>query len=363
MEMHVAVLSRELLRRGHRVWVARSPGSPLARALEAEGIPYWDLPGGRYVAPLQTLSLARKLQQIRPDVVHVHYSRDLWLVVPALTGRGRIPLVFIKHIGTRRPKRDPFHLWLYRRVDFAIAISRVIARNLLNTHPLPPEKVGIIYHGVDVAAFQAARSERERVRRELGFGEGDFVAGIMGRLEPHKGHLEFIAMAEKVAQELPEARFLIVGGETVGEAHKAEVVRERWRSSPVRDRIVMAGFRTDVPEVLSAMDVFVFPSHAEAFGLALIEAMAAGLPVITSNCDGVLDVVEDGVTGWTVPPTDVAQLAEKVLELARNPRLRQQMAQAALERARCSFDLGRMVSEVEGLYLRLLAEKRGNSKE
>jgi len=361
MEMHVAILSRELQRRGHDVWVAAAPGSPLSAALGGAEVHVWSFPGGRYVAPVQTLRLARWLQRVQPDVIHAHYSRDLWQLVPAMKAVADVPLVFTKHIGTQRPKRDPLHRWLYRRVDYAVAISRVIAQNLLATHPLPAAKVGVIYHGVDVAEFERARERREQVRREFGFGPDHLAIGIMGRLEPHKGHLEFIAMAERVAPVLPEARFLIVGGETVGEEEKAERIRARWRSSPVRDRIVLAGFRSDVPAVLAAMDLFVFPSHAEAFGLVLIEAMAAGLPVVTSNCDGVLDVVEEGVTGWMVPPTDVDGLANHVLAVARDLQLRQKISRAAVEVARFKFSRERMVDEIVSLYTELFGARTTGS--
>lgn len=353
--MHVAHLSRELARRGHQVVLLCSPGSRLASATPTK-VADLSVPG--YVALRSVFRAAQLLRAFRPDVVHVHYSRDLWVIVPALWGLPGVPLVFTKHIGTRRPKRDPLHAYLYRRVDQAIAISQVIARNLQETHPLPQRKIRVLYHGVDVDAFQAARAERDQVRRELGLERHHFVAGILGRLEPHKGHLEFIAMAERVAAELPHARFLIVGGETVGEEEKAEVIRRRWRESSARERICLTGFRSDVPRVLSAMDVFVFPSHAEAFGLVLIEAMAAGLPVVTSNCDGVLDVVEDGVTGWTVSPTDVDALAARVLELARDADLRERMAAAALTQARERFDLQRMLGELEGLYRHLTETRR-----
>ena len=357
MEMHVALLSKLLVDRGHQVWVAAKPGSPLETRCKEWGLHTVPFRGGRYVAPAETVRMRSLLRRLQPNVVHVHYSRDLWQVVPALSGFREVPLVFIKHIGTQKPKRDPAHRYLYSRVDFAIAISQVIAKNLLATHPLSEDRVAVIYHGVDVADFQRRKVARDRVRREFGFAPETFVVGTMGRLEPHKGHLEFIAAAEKVAERVPQAAFLVVGGPTRGEEEKAEVIYQRWRQSPIRDRIQFAGFREDVPEVLSAMDLFVFPSHAEAFGLVLIEAMAAGLPIVTSNCDGVLDAVEDGVNAFMLDPTDVDGIAEKIVLLAQDLQLRRKFSAASLELARKRFDLNRMADEIEQLYSRLIQKR------
>jgi len=357
MEMHVAVLSELLQQRGHAVLVATKPGSPLAQRCERAGLSVTRFEGGKYVAPAETARMATLLRRFQPDVVHVHYSRDLWQVVPALSGISRVPLVFVKHIGTQKPKRDLLHRYLYGRVDFAIAISRVIEENLLATHPLGRGKVGVIYHGVDVADFQRRARAREDVRRSLGFSPETLVVGTLGRLEPHKGHLEFIAAAEKVLERVPEAEFLVVGGPTRGEEEKAEVIYDRWRRSPIREKIHFAGFREDVPEVLSAMDIFVFPSHAEAFGLVLIEAMAAGLPIVTSNCDGVLDVVEDGVNGFMLDPTDVDGIAEKIVLLAQDLQLRKRFAGASLALAQKRFDLNRMADEIEHLYRKLIQKR------
>ena len=105
------------------------------------------------------------------------------------------------------------------------------------------------------------------------------------------------------------------------------------------------------------MDLFVFPSHAEAFGLVLIEAMAAGLPIVTSNCDGVLDVVEDGVNAFMLDPTDVDGIAEKIVLLAQDLQLRRRFSTASLELARKRFDLNRMADEIEQLYSRLIQKR------
>jgi len=146
----------------------------------------------------------------------------------------------------------------------------------------------------------------------LGACMGDLVVGVVGRVTPAKGHREFLEMAAHLAGPFPNARFLIVGEATRGEEDEGRAILDGIAAGPLRGRVTVTGFRGDVPDLLAGMDVFAFPSHNEAFGLALIEAMAAGLPTVSSDCDDVLDIVAEGETGLMVPPRDGAKLAAAV---------------------------------------------------
>jgi glycosyltransferase involved in cell wall biosynthesis len=126
---------------------------------------------------------------------------------------------------------------------------------------------------------------------------------------------------------------------------------------------MLTGYREDVPALLSAMDIFVFPSHAEAFGLVLIEAMAMKLPVVTANCDGVLDIVLENQTGELVPPKDVKQLIQAVEKLILDRELRQIYSENGYNRARDCFSEARMLDQLEGLYHRLIQDALINQGE
>lgn len=356
--MHVGFLARQLALRGHRVITACAPNTPLAQDLHESGFaPYLlDLPG--YFQPRSLMRLARWLETQQVEIVHSHFSRDLWTIVPAMSysriGR-KLPLLLTKHIGTGKPKRDFLHRWLYRRVDYLIAISEVIRQNLIATHPISSAKVGVIHHGVDLEQFSLAKISDRRLRRELGFSHDAVVVGMVGRLQISKGHLEFLEMAARVHRLKPNTRFLLVGEATRGEPHDAEMILQKRQELQLEEVVTLLGFRKDVPAVLAALDVFVFPSHAEAFGLALLEAMAAGKAVIASNNDGVLDLVPNEQTGILIPPRNVEALTQACLRLVEDVTLRREMGAASRKFVLQNFSVQRMLEHIESLYYRLQA--------
>lgn len=303
---------------------------------------------GGYFHPSGISKLAQAVDENGVDLVHSHYSRDLWTIVPAL--RRRVPLILTKHLGTQKPKRDPLHRWIYRRVDHVVAISEVIRRNLLATHPLRPEQVSVVHHGVDLSQFAPEAIDRSQVRQELGLTPEHLVLGMVGRVQVSKGYLEFLAMARQIAAEIPQARFLLAGEASRGEASEAEMILAKIHEWQLEKVVRHLGFRRDVPRLLAAMDIFVFPSHAEAFGLALIEAMAMAKPVVASNCDGVLDIVIDQQTGLMVPPRHVEALSQAVRSLARDAGLRLAIGRRGREHVLQYFSLDRMLNAIESIY-------------
>ena len=351
MEMHVPVLARKLQQRGHKVIAAAFPQSPIYQASLHHGVPCVPFPITSYFHPVQMKKIAQWLRFHPVDVVHSHYSKDLWTIVPALKMTGKVPLVLIKHIGTQKPKRDIFHRFLYENVDFIIANSQIIQQNILNTHPVRAEQVGVIHLGIDTQRFHPDFAVRQEVRKEFGYTPENLVIGIAGRLQAGKGHLEFLKMAEHLGNRYPHLRFLMIGGATYGEEAEANQIRLKAQNSPIRDRIRLTGFRHDIHRLLNALDIFVFPSHAEAFGLVLLEAMATGLPVVSSNCDGVLDIVTDRIEGFLVPPKEVEQLVVAVEKLIQSPELRRHFGQVGCQKVKEQFDLEQMVDKIEDLYL------------
>jgi len=356
--MHVSLLSRHLARLGHGIIPICYPDSPLTKDLRAFGFAPHELKVEGYFNPQAVITLSRWLAEWKADLVHSHFSRDLWTIVPALKLDGSLaetPLVLTKHIGTQKHKRDLLHRWIYRRVNYLIAISQVIRNNLIATHPLSPDQVGVVHHGVDLDEFSPHNIDASAVRAELGFSEADLVFGIIGRLQFSKGYVEFLEMARRLKAELPQARFLMVGEASRGENEEAEIILKKVQQFDLAEVTRHVGFRQDVPRLLAAMDVFVFPSRAEAFGMVLIEAMAMGKPVISSNCDGVLDIVQDGVTGLLVPPRDVESLTESAFRLARDSSLRAKFKTAGRTRVVEFFSIQRMLASIERVYTQTMS--------
>ena len=236
-----------------------------------------------------------------------------------------------------------------------IAISKVIEKNLLATHPLGPEQVGIIHHGIDLGRFVPDAERRNAVRAEFGIREDELVVGIVGRLQESKGHLQFLEVAQRILPDFPGTRFVVVGEATRGEDEEANIILDKFEKAGLGDRLILTGYRDDVPDVLGAMDLFLFPTHSEAFGLVIVEAMAMGVPVVSADCDGVPDIVVHGETGFLVPPTDVQGLTGAVAELLGDEGKRLAFGEAGRARARELFSEEKMCGEMEELYRRLMA--------
>ncbi|NOY58868.1 MAG: glycosyltransferase family 4 protein, partial [Calditrichaeota bacterium] len=320
--MHVGILSEQLTKRGHSVVALCPRKSKIEQDLIKRKIPVYPFQPADYFSPRTLIKTCSLLRSEKIELLHVHYSKDLWTTIPAARLVGKLPTVFIKHIGTQKPKRDILHKWIYKNVCHTIAISQVIERNLLNTHPIEKDAVSVVHHGLDLDLYPQNGETRNRVREELGVAADQVLIGTIGRLEEGKGHLEFLEMAKNISQQFPKARFIIIGDTTRGEETRARRIYEKVNQVNLGKKLILSGFREDVPEVLSAMDIFAFPSHAEAFGLVVIEAMAASLPVVSSRCDGILDIVQDGQTGILVDPKNVGELTDAVRKLIMDAKKR-----------------------------------------
>ncbi len=354
--MHVRFLSQKLQQRGHRVLVVCSPDSPLENDLREFGLETYPFNLFGYFHPLAMRGLHRFVEQKSVNIIHSHFSRDLWTIVPALAlgqGTNQIPLILTKHIGTGRAKRDWLHRLIYKRVNFLIAISEVIRQNLIATHPIAPCQVGVVHHGIDLQDFSSEKASDRSLRAEWGFSGDDIVFGMIGRLQLGKGYMEFLEMARRLASQIPQAKFLIVGEATRGEPEDANVILQRLDELRLKRVLKWVGFRKDIPRVFAAMDVFVFPSHAEAFGMVVIEAMAARKPIVASNSDGILDIITHNQTGILVPPRDVEALLSACRLLAEDHGMRERLAAAAHLAAQEKFTADRMLDEIEAIYQRL----------
>jgi glycosyltransferase involved in cell wall biosynthesis len=247
-------------------------------------------------------------------------------------------------------------------VDRVLAISSVIRQNVLDTTPMSSDRVLLLFDAVDTSKFSpAAAREPGAVRRSLGVPEVGVLAGCVGRISPGKGHEELLE-ATRILKERRLGFTLLIAGEAgYGERDYEERIRSRTTELGLGQNVVFSGFRRDVPDLLHALDLFVFPSHAEAFGLALIEAMAMARPVVSTNTDGVLDIMVDGVTGLMVPPRDAASLAAGMERLLTDGPLRLRCGTAGRERVLERFDQRTQIDLLEGIYARVIAEARDSA--
>ncbi len=278
--------------RGYEVTVISGKDTPLSTRCRELGIDNQPIIANSSFGLSGFPRFLKYVKKTEPDLIHVHYSKDLNLAVPVkhLTG-GKI--VFTKHLGSYIKKKDPWHQFVYRGVDRATAISRLIKDNLIETTPLPKGKVDIVYLGTDTSRFIPDPLERKTVRDELGISNDTILIGMMGRISYGKGYEDFIEMAQ--AQAGRNVEFLLIGGHSKNEDDYGNKI-ERDIKDKLGPSAHMTGFKDDRERYLQALDMFIFPSYAESFGLTLTEAMACGLPCVAYGKDGVLDIIEDGMT-------------------------------------------------------------------
>ena len=309
-----------------------------------------------YFHPYTILRLVSIISRGEFDLIHTQASKDLWFLVPALKLlRSKIPLVLTKQVGSGVIKKDILHKWIYGRLTLALAISRVIKKNLLETCPVDENKVKLMHNGTDMEKFDPDKVSGIRVREEFGIKENDVVIGMLARFSPGKGHEEFLAAARKLNLKYNNLKYLIVGEASRGEDNYAGSIKQLAENYKIFNA-VFTGYKSDTPQVIDAMDIFVFPSHSEAFGISLVEAMAMAKPSVCSNSDGVLDIAVDKETSYLFQNKNADDLAEKIELLINSAGTRIQFGKAARKRAVENFDINLLTDKVVLIYNDLLKE-------
>ncbi len=354
--MQAIEMSCRLRERGHAVWLAVPPGSRIHAAAHQQELPTLPAPESGYIHPFITLRLSRFLRQARIQIIHCQHSRDLAVMVPAAQIADRtLPVVLSKRVGSYISKRDPFHRYTYSRVRCVLAISSVIAENVLATTPLPRDRVSILHDAVNLRVFDPSRIDGGRIRREFGIPDDMPLIGFVGRFSPGKGHEELLEAVALLQTRGLHFHTLVVGEPSLGEEAYANEVRRMAHQRVLPGSLTFAGYRSDIPELMASFDVLAFPSHAESFGVVLIEAMAMGKAVVSTDCDGVLDIVVDGETGIMVPARDGPALGRGLERLLRNRELRMGMGVAGRKRVELLFDQEVQITRLETVYTAVLS--------
>lgn len=357
LEIQALEVSRKLRERGHSVWLACCRASSLDQEAHVYRMNTLSLDVHGYFHPMVILRLSRFIRRQNVQIIHCQLSKDIATIVPAMRLSGHsVPIILSKRVGSYLNKKDVFHQLTYAHVNKVLAISDVIHKNVLDTTPMTPDRVLTLHDSIDADLFSPRRVDRLIVRNEFGLTDATTVIGFVGRFSPGKGHEELLEAAAILSKEHKDIHFLIVGEASHGEERYEQKIRSLSHTLGLDQVVTFTGFRSDIPEVMAAFDVFAFPSHAESFGVVLIEAMAMERPVVSTNCDGVLDIVVDGETGLYVHPRNSSELAAALSQLISNPALRTTMGKAGRSRVEELFDQRKQMKKLEDLYYQLLEE-------
>ncbi len=321
------------------------------------GIPVHLLKARNRFDPFAFRKLLRLLRSGNYDILHSHLFRaDIYAGLAVARLGERAPLLVSTRHNDDRFFLNPFvgivHYLISARQDLIIAISDHIARFTVSRGVRDPSRVRRVYHGLEPTVTEALEREGLRIRQELGLGPEDFVIGNVGRLAPQKGQRHLIAAMPLILERVPSAHAVIAGGGDL-----EDYLRDLSLEFGVADRVHVLGPRRDVPALMHAMDLFAMPSIWEGFGLVLLEAMAAGRPIVASRVATIPEVVADGETGVLVPAADPVALADAVASLAHDPARARALGEAGRQRLRRQFSIEKMVGDTELLYRELLEER------
>src|SRR5437868_1198132 len=355
-ERHFADLAGALAARGHEVYAALAPASPLRAELD-------QLPASHIIMlPLRNaldvpsaLALARFVREHQIEIIHAHVARDYPLAALAARRVRNARLVITRHVPFPMNK---LHRLTLANVARVIAVSAPVAQGLRAQKISPADKIRVVSNGIDLA--RAAAIEREAARAEWRrrlHAPAALLVGTVGDLSPVKGQDVFVrAAAEVCARGLNNVEFLIVGADTSAKARTRAQLEQLIAAHKLEGRVRLLGRVDALASFLSALDVYVSASRAEAFGLALVEAMACGVPVVATATDGSRDIIEDGTTGRLVPIGAPEALADALVALLNDADARAMLGAHAHAATHARFGLARMVEETEQVYRETMKE-------
>jgi len=318
----------------------------------------------RRIDPLQDLqaffSLWRLMIREKPLIVHTHTSK------PGILGRwaarmAGVPIivhtphghVFYGHFG---PLASRFFLVIERLTaaitDRMVALTEGERKDYIAFSVCDPDRVVTIHSGVEIERYMAAEVNAEHKKKSLGLNTKGLVVGTVGWLLPIKGPLYLLKAMERVWQSHPQIELVFVGKGQLEDKLRTEAFR-----MGVSEKVAFLGWRNDIPEIMQVLDIFVLPSLNEGMGRVLVEAMAAGRPIVASKVGGIPDLIEHGQNGLLVQPGDVRGLAMAIERLLANREMMVDMGKTGRTRAR-RYSVEKMVEKTDALYASLYQGKQ-----
>lgn len=288
--------------------------------------------------------LSRFFSDQRVDVIHAHqYTPFVYAVAARMMSTGQ-PVVFTEH-GRFHPdlpsrKRAIFNRLMLRRRDRVIAVGRQVKQALIDNESIPETRIDVIYNGIDLTPFHNADRGgcRARLRSELELPESAMIVAQVARLDPIKDHLTAVRAMALAVKESSDLHHVIVGDGPERRSIESEIER-----LGIHDHVHMLGLRSDVPNVICGSDALLLTSVSEGIPLTLIEGMAGGLPCLSTDVGGVGEVITDGQTGILVPPSNPDELANALVKVGSQPKLREQLSENGVAEAKLRFDEQQMM--------------------
>ena len=350
LEMFTLTSIQQLLKRNIPVELMCAEDSRIHIEANNMGIMIHPVKAKGYFHPLITFKISLLFRNNNYSLVHTQASKDLWLLVPALFLANNKILVFLtKQVGSFIVKKDFLHKQLYKRLRKILAISTVIQKNLIETTPVKSEDIYILPNGIDISRFNPENVDGKKVREEFNITQEVIVIGMLARFTPGKGHEEFLWVARELNKKYKNLKYLVIGEPSMGENEYGDKIKQLANQYNL-ENLIFTGFRSDTPEVLAALDIFAFPSHSEAFGIALVEAMAMKRPSVCSNADGVLDIAVNNHTSFLFENKNGDDMKLKIEKLINSKETRIRLGENARQRVVENFDIEIITDKIVTIY-------------
>lgn len=322
-EQRIILECRKMLERGHKVVIACQPGSGILKKAKEFGIATEEVVMRGSVDLVAAWSLCRVIKKHGINVVSTHSGKDSWPAGFAAKLAGVELLVRTRHLSL--PIKNGLFNFVYRMPDGIVTTGEAIRNTMIADNGIPADKIISIATGVTLDRFDPGRACAPQLKRELGIPENAPVVTMVAVLRGMKRHDLLVTAAKLLRPEFPEARYLVVG-----DGPGREWLQGLVREAGLEDRVVLAGYRGDIPEILSISDVFVLTSDRnEGVPQSISQAMAMARPVVASPVGSIPELILDGQTGLLAAPGDAASFAQAIGRLLQDQPLRAELGRAA----------------------------------
>ncbi len=342
-------LSRELAARGHELFVALRPSNEWEERLDfipAENFLYVSIRNS--FGMFSAKKIGRFIEKEQIDIVHAHVARDYLAASIAVRTAKKAKLILTRHVVF---PLKPFHRFALRNVEAAIAVSPPVRDQLERIFPLP--KLRVIPNGI---AMTADFPDDGVFRKLHSIPEDVPLIATLGELKLLKGQRDFVLAANEVLKRFPDCHFVIAGRDNSLDKRFRRELKRLVRVFGHEERFLWLDWLDDIRPLLAAVDLFVSPSHSESFGLAILDAMAAGTPVLATATDGAKELIPD--PNALVPIKDPLALAEKICWLLTNENDRAELGKKLQVSAKEKYGLDRMIDATESLYHEVCGQSR-----
>ena len=338
----ILLFSKELKKRGHCVTVCCLPESGLSLRLPEENIQVYTINPKSDVNLFVMPKIIRLIKENNIDIIEICSPKFYWVSSLAAKVTAK-KVILTRNVPYRKTgvKKLINRILYYTLVDRIIAISDKIKRELIEDFSLPENKITVIYDGIDLLRFKQTKAETCRSNPD------QYVAAVISRLDENKGLEYFINAIPKIAEIITNIHFIIVGTGSI-----ELKLKELTKKLKISDRVQFTGFRTDIPEILSEVDISIMPSPAEGMSMSALESMASGIPVVATSGCGLVDVIVNNTSGNIVKPYNSTELADGVIRLLQSDY--RQTGKAARNIVEEKFALQKVVNRYELLIAEVI---------